>query len=102
MRNLLRIKLQWPARIFADSKALRAGTLRIHAWAERQSPAVQKRFNCMTRENWRERFVRFAQELRGRPAYVTVDMERPRDRNSSQANALRSELTETMRRLGSH
>jgi NitT/TauT family transport system ATP-binding protein len=34
--------------------------------------------------------------------YVTVDMERPRDRNSAQANALCSELTETMRRLGSH
>jgi ABC-type nitrate/sulfonate/bicarbonate transport system ATPase subunit len=34
--------------------------------------------------------------------YLTVDMERPRDRNSAQANALRSELTETMRRLGSH
>ena len=34
--------------------------------------------------------------------YVTVDMERPRDRNSAQANALRSELTETMHRLGSH
>jgi NitT/TauT family transport system ATP-binding protein len=34
--------------------------------------------------------------------YVTVDMERPRDRNSAQANALRSELTETMRRLGGH
>jgi len=34
--------------------------------------------------------------------YVTVDMERPRDRNSAQANVLRSELTETMRRLGSH
>jgi NitT/TauT family transport system ATP-binding protein len=34
--------------------------------------------------------------------YVTVGMERPRDRNSAQANELRSELTETMRRLGSH
>jgi NitT/TauT family transport system ATP-binding protein len=34
--------------------------------------------------------------------YVTVNMERPRDRNSAQANELRSELTETMRRLGSH
>jgi ABC-type nitrate/sulfonate/bicarbonate transport system ATPase subunit len=32
--------------------------------------------------------------------YVTVDMTRPRDRNSAQANALRGELTETMRRLG--
>jgi NitT/TauT family transport system ATP-binding protein len=33
--------------------------------------------------------------------YVTVDMERPRDRNSAQANALRTELTEIMHRLGS-
>jgi len=33
--------------------------------------------------------------------YVTVDMPRPRDRNSAQANALRLELTEIMRRLGS-
>jgi ABC-type nitrate/sulfonate/bicarbonate transport system ATPase subunit len=34
--------------------------------------------------------------------YVTVDMERPRDRNSPQANELRTELTEIMRRLGRH
>jgi NitT/TauT family transport system ATP-binding protein len=34
--------------------------------------------------------------------FVTIDLERPRDRNSAQANALRTELTEIMRRLGSH
>ncbi len=34
--------------------------------------------------------------------YVTVDMERPRDRNSPQANKLRLELTEIMHRLGGH
>jgi ABC-type nitrate/sulfonate/bicarbonate transport system ATPase subunit len=34
--------------------------------------------------------------------YVNVDMARPRDRNSSRATELRSELTELMRRLGSH
>ena len=33
--------------------------------------------------------------------YVTVDMERPRDRNSAEANELRNELTEIMHRLGS-
>jgi hypothetical protein len=38
----------------------------------------------------------------GRIGHVTVDMERPRDRNSPQANELRTELTEIMRRLGSH
>jgi len=34
--------------------------------------------------------------------YLTVDMERPRDRNSPQANELRLELTEIMQRLGRH
>jgi NitT/TauT family transport system ATP-binding protein len=34
--------------------------------------------------------------------YVTVDMERPRDRNSPKANELRLELTQIMQRLGSH
>jgi ABC-type nitrate/sulfonate/bicarbonate transport system ATPase subunit len=34
--------------------------------------------------------------------FVTVNMERPRDRNSAQANELRTELTEIMRRLGGH
>jgi NitT/TauT family transport system ATP-binding protein len=34
--------------------------------------------------------------------YVTVDLERPRDRNSTEANELRSRLTDTMRQLGSH
>ena len=34
--------------------------------------------------------------------YVTVDMPRPRDRNSAEANALRVGLTEIMQRLSSH
>jgi NitT/TauT family transport system ATP-binding protein len=34
--------------------------------------------------------------------YVTVDMSRPRDRNAARATELRSELTDIMRKLGSH
>ncbi len=34
--------------------------------------------------------------------YVTVDMPRPRDRSSARATELRGELTDIMRRLGSH
>jgi NitT/TauT family transport system ATP-binding protein len=34
--------------------------------------------------------------------YLTVDLERPRDRNSAHANALRGELTDMMRRLSLH
>ena len=68
-------ELQWPSRLFADWRAMKAGTFEIHAWAERQPPAVQKRFNCMTRDNWRERFSQFARSLAGQPVYVTIDMD---------------------------
>ena len=34
--------------------------------------------------------------------YVNVDLPRPRERNSAEATQLRSELTDIMRRLGSH
>ena len=34
--------------------------------------------------------------------YVIVDLSRPRDRNSARVTELRSELTDIMRRLGSH
>jgi arginase family enzyme len=68
-------ELQFPARLSADWRALRAGKLEIHAWAERQNPAVQKKFNCMTRDNWRPRFEQFADSVRGKPVYVTVDFD---------------------------
>jgi arginase family enzyme len=68
-------ELRWPARRFADRRALNCGRLQIHAWAERQPPAIQRQFNCMTRENWRDRFATFAQQLRGKNIYVTIDMD---------------------------
>ena len=34
--------------------------------------------------------------------YVTVDLSRPRDRNFARATELRNDLTDIMRRLGSH
>lgn len=68
-------ELQWPARLTADWKALRAGALEVHAWAERQPVAVAKRFNCMTRDNWRSRFQHFAAGLKDRPVYITVDLD---------------------------
>jgi arginase family enzyme len=68
-------ELAFPSRLFANQKALRAGRLEIHAWAERQQPSVQRRFNCMTRENWRDRFDQFARLLAGQQVYVTVDLD---------------------------
>jgi hypothetical protein len=68
-------ELAFPSRLFANRKALRSGTLAVHAWAERQKPAVQRRFDCMTRGNWRQRFEEFAQSLAGTKVYVTVDLD---------------------------
>jgi hypothetical protein len=68
-------ELRFPSRLFANRKALRSGRLEVHAWAERQPPAVCERFDCMTRENWKERFERFAEGLSGQNVYVTVDLD---------------------------
>jgi hypothetical protein len=68
-------ELQFPSRLFANRKALRSGNLEAHAWAERQPEAVCRRFDCMTRENWRERFEGSARKLAGQNLYVTVDMD---------------------------
>ena len=68
-------EFDFPSRLFANHKALRSGKLEVHAWAERQKPAVQRRFNCMTRESWRERFEAFADSVAGQNVYVTVDLD---------------------------
>lgn len=68
-------ELAWPSRLFGNTLAIAAGRLAVHAWAERQSPATQRRFPCMTRASWRERFSRFAQSLDGGNVYVTLDLD---------------------------
>ena len=68
-------ELAMPSRLFANRRALRTGRLEVHAWAERQTASVRRRFNCMTRENWRERFEQFAQSLAGQDVYVTIDLD---------------------------
>jgi hypothetical protein len=68
-------ELAFPSRLFANQRALKAGALEVHAWAERQKPAVQRRFKCMTRNNWRERFEQFAEALKDSDTYITVDLD---------------------------
>ena len=68
-------ELAFPARLFRDRHAIEAGRLEINAWAERQSPATARRFNCMTRDNFRERFERFTEQLNGQCVYITVDLD---------------------------
>ncbi len=68
-------ELAWPGRIFRNRRLLRAGRLAVHGWAERQSPATARRFDCMTRNNWRDRFERFASRLGGSAVYITIDID---------------------------
>jgi hypothetical protein len=68
-------ELAWPARLFANRAALADGRLTVYAWAERQKPAVRRRFDCMSRSGWRQRFDRFVTGLAGGDVYVTVDLD---------------------------
>lgn len=68
-------ELEFPSRAFRNRKGLREGRLHVYGWAERFSPAACRRFGCVSRGNWRERFEAFAKSLSGRRVYVTVDMD---------------------------
>lgn len=68
-------ELRRPHTLFANRRALHDGRLSVHAWAERQPPAVRRRFDCMTRGDWRAQFERFAAQLAGGDVYVTVDLD---------------------------
>lgn len=68
-------ELDWPNRLFANHRALRADRLRVWPWRERISASAQKIWPGMTRENWRAHFETFAASLAGDQVYVTVDMD---------------------------
>lgn len=68
-------ELAYPSSLFANRKALRAGRIEVHPWAERHSPSVQRRFDCMTRQNWRQPFERFCRSISERDIYVTIDLD---------------------------
>ena len=68
-------ELEWPHRLFANYRGIRAGRLDVRAWAERLEPKSLKRWNHIRRETWRESFDEFASALAGRRIYVTVDID---------------------------
>jgi hypothetical protein len=68
-------ELAYPSLLFANRKAVRSGRIEVHAWEERQPEAVRKRFACVSRGNWRERFSEFVARHAGEAIYVTVDLD---------------------------
>ena len=75
-------EFNWPWRLFANRAALRSGRLQVHPWAERQTLATQRRYPCLTRQNWQEQFAAFAGSLAGRKLYVTIDLDCLQDRQA--------------------
>lgn len=68
-------ELNWPHRMWANHKALRAERLHVWPWAERIEASTRQLWPGITRENWREEFTRFAGSLAGEKVYVTVDLD---------------------------
>ncbi len=65
----------WPGRIFGNNRAERSGRLEVYPWADDRSARERARRGAILREDWREKFARFAAELAGAPVYVTVDLD---------------------------
>ena len=65
----------WPAQIFGNRAAERAGKLDVHPWADGRPPRKRQRRGAILRSNWREQFERFADEVSGAAVYVTIDLD---------------------------
>jgi arginase family enzyme len=65
----------WPGQIFGNRRAEREGRLDVYPWSDNRSPGEQDRRGAIRQENWRSKFENFAENLRGTPVYVTIDMD---------------------------
>ena len=65
----------WPAQIFGNRRAERNGELEVHPWADDRPLKDRQRRGAILRENWRELFQRFAQNLDSADVYVTIDLD---------------------------
>jgi hypothetical protein len=65
----------WPRSIFGNRRAVREGRLDVHPWADDRSVQDRQRRGAILRENWREHFEAFANDLREKNVYVTIDLD---------------------------
>jgi hypothetical protein len=68
-------EFHWPNRLFANHAALRSQRLQVWPWTERLNASAQERWPGNTHEDWKEKFIAFAEKLRGERVYITVDMD---------------------------
>lgn len=65
----------WPAQVFGNRSAERAGQIEVHAWVDERPLAQRQRRGAISRGTWREEFERFVAALAGGDVYVTVDLD---------------------------
>jgi len=65
----------WPHQIFGNRRAERAGILEVHPWADDRPAKDRQRRGAILRENWRERFEQFLNDMAGENLYVTIDLD---------------------------
>ena len=65
----------WPAQLFGNRRAERAGTLDLQAWADDRGKAKLARRGAIFQTTWREAFGRFLTQLNSAAVYVTVDLD---------------------------
>jgi arginase family enzyme len=68
-------ELNPPHRWFANHRALRAGRLEVWPWIDRFGASARRRWEGINRENWQDRFSKFAAGFTNSPVYVTIDMD---------------------------
>ena len=65
----------WPGRIFGNRAAERAGRLEVHPWGDDRPEKDRQRPATILRDDWREKFERFADKLGPVSIYVTIDLD---------------------------
>jgi arginase family enzyme len=65
----------WPHQIFGNRRAERAGRLEVHPWADDRPAKDRQRRGAILRDNWRQRFDQFLNDLAGENIYVTIDLD---------------------------
>ena len=65
----------WPHNIFANRAGEREGRLEVHRWVDDRPMKDRQRRGAILRENWRERFEQFLNDMAGENLYVTIDLD---------------------------
>lgn len=65
----------WPANLFGNRRAERAGKLEVHPWADDRPVKDRQRSGAILRENWRAHFENFVRGIAGANVYVTIDLD---------------------------